>query len=174
LATVAVAVAPDEDVTALTPVFALSPGAAIVSPRNAVNFTKSQTFRVQAEDTSIPPRPWTVRVINLASEASIVAVYLKDAGGYLMQADFRMDSEKRQIFITLEKGTDFNALIPEIVVSKGAKLITEIEAAPEEEGEEGEEDAGEAALDFTLPQTFVVEAQDGSRQTWTVAIENVT
>jgi hypothetical protein len=158
LATVTLTVSPGKDVSALIPVLQLSDGAAIVSTANAgaaVNFTRPQTFRIQAEDGSI--RAWTVRVTDLTSDGLITGVNLTDGSGIsIWKEGITIDPDKRQILIEVAPGTDLTGITPELSLSPGAKLLTEI---PEE------------GLDFNQAQTFTVEAQDGTTQEWTVAVK---
>jgi hypothetical protein len=160
LATVTLTVFPLQDVTSLIPKLQLSPGAGIVSTRNGqdtpLNFTRPQTFRIQAEDGSI--RSWTIWVTELAADSLIIGVSLKDSSDVIIWKEaIEIDLDKKQILITVAEGAVLTGITPELTLSPGAKLVTEI--------------PGDGGLDFTRPQNFTVEAQDGSRQEWTVAIK---
>jgi hypothetical protein len=95
--------------------------------------------------------------IKKSSEKDITAVSLKDSDDKLIWIEaVEIDSNKKHALITVAVDTDLTGITPELILSPGARLIDEIP---------------EAGLDFKQNHPFTIEAQDGSRQTWTVAIK---
>jgi hypothetical protein len=156
LGTVTLAVPLNEDVTALIPRLQLSPGASVnPAPAEALNFTHAQTFKVEAENGSV--RVWTVLVTELSPDNGLLSVTLYDsAGNVIWIEDASIDADKSQVTIKVAGGTPLTGITGDLVLSPGAKLVTE---APAD------------GFDFTNPVTLTVEAQDGSRKTWTVKLE---
>jgi hypothetical protein len=166
-ASVTLSVRPGEDVTALIPRLQLSPGATVVPepPATPVDLTLPKTFQIAAENGSV--RPWVVRVKELNAKKSITGVTLYDSdGNVIVKEAIEIDPDKKQVLITVPKGTVLTGIAAVPDLSPGAKLIA---ATPAEEEKEEEEDTGH---DFTqAPLKLTVEAQDGTSQVWTVDIE---
>ncbi len=84
-----------------------------------------------------------------STENSIIAFAIDDQVGETL-----INLENRTIIITMPFGTNITSLAPEITVSDGASISP----------------ATEELVDFSNPVSYMVTAQDGSIQKWTVTV----
>lgn len=143
------------DITDLTPIFTLSPGA-VANPASGLSqdFTDPVIYEVIAED-GITKQNWTI-VASLAgsSETStstdIFAFELASES-----EDAVIDADNHTINATVVQGTDVTNLTPTITLFSGATISP----------------ASGVARDFTENVTYLVTAEDGTTtQSWEVSV----
>ncbi|TXK71889.1 DUF5018 domain-containing protein, partial [Paenibacillus sp. N3.4] len=141
--------------------FTLSAGASAkvgsvdqVSGTTANNFTTSVTYVVKAEDGSI--QNWTVTVSVAGSNAkAITAFSLAQQSGPAV-----IDTTTHTVAIQVANGTSLSSLVATFTLSAGASAkVGTVDQVN-----------GSSVNDFTNPVTYVVKAEDGSTQNWTVTV----
>ncbi len=139
------------DVTSLIPTITISPEASI-SPLSgaAQDYTIPVTYTVMAADGST--RDWVVTVEKVA-----VASSAKDITSFVIEHQAALaviDVVYHTISVQVYPAADITALVPTITVSDKAS-VTPLSGA---------------AHDFTLPAAYIVIAEDGSTQQWTINV----
>lgn len=92
---------------------------------------------------------YSMSVLKLPSEAKILSFVLAEQTGAVT-----INDGLKTVAITVENGTDPSALTPAIGISMGASIMPE----------------SGSTEDFTNPVSYVVEAADGTKATWTVTV----
>jgi hypothetical protein len=149
------------ELTGIRPVLVIPEGARVITEGypGPFDFTGiAQSFTVKAQNGK--ERLWTLAVqLILSSEKEITGVYLTNGDTPIWKTEESIDPLTSQIWITVPAGTPLTEITPVLEVSPGANVTTEI---PEEGG-----------IDFTTPQIFTVEAEDGTTRAWTLAVLSI-
>ncbi len=138
--------------TNLKPLFTVSDSAVIADTSAARDFTNPQTYNVTAENGDV--QAWTVTVVNAtpdlqSDENDIVSIEV-----FNMLGTPSIDAENHTVEVLVFNGTDVTSLKPVFGISPFATIADT-----------------SAARDFTEPQIYVVTAENGTEQPWTVSIE---
>lgn len=134
------------DLSGLKPVIALDDRATIQpASGQAVDFRSPVQYTVTAENGA--SQVWTVRCIQKNTANDITAFVIPNQYG-----STSIDTGNHNIHFYLNQGTSATALAPVISVSEGADIYP---------------DSG-AVRDFTGTITYLVTAEDGTPQVWTV------
>jgi hypothetical protein len=146
------------NLTSLTPVISLSPGATVNPPSGqAQNFTNQVTYTVTAEDETTT-KPYTVTV-SAAPSGSLKQITAFSLTNGTDTYPGTVDEDQKIITVPIsasdwEMGFPINRLYASYISYVGASISP-----------------GTSVLrDFTYPVTYTVSAQDGSTQDYTVIV----
>lgn len=125
-----------------------------VSGTTPNDFSSDVIYTVTAEDGTV--KQWTVRVAKSAAQSSEKAILTYS----ISNVNATIDANAYTVAVTLPYGTDLTALVATFTVSPGASAkvldVTQV--------------SGTTANDFTSTVVYVVTAEDGSTQNWTVTV----
>ncbi|MFA7171379.1 MAG: DUF5018 domain-containing protein, partial [Candidatus Paceibacterota bacterium] len=138
------------DLTSVTPTIAVSPGATVTPASGSTqNLTNPVTYTVTAEDGT--SKDFTVQTTleeeEMSSEKKIISFKLSGVSGTI-------NNTNHTVAVTLPAGTGVTSLVPTISVSSGAKVSP----------------TSGTARNFSSPVTYLVTAEDGSTQTYSVIV----
>ncbi|HUW06755.1 MAG TPA: T9SS type A sorting domain-containing protein [Williamwhitmania sp.] len=162
--TVSVEVGMHEDVSSLTPTFALAQGATASvngawqeSGRDTNDFTSPVVYTVVAED-STTTTDWTVSVTKAIAANSGKAIL---AYAFVTPTDSALiDAASHTITAYIPFNQDLTSLVADFSLS--AYATASIGAMPQV--------SGSTANDFTAPVTYTITAEDGATQEWMVTV----
>lgn len=145
----------ETDARKITPIITISDKATI-SPNSGTiqDFTQPIVYTVIAEDGS--QKKYTTRIEVLKSSANSIL----DFSFNLLESKVSgvIDSVKKTITLTLPEGTDLNKLTPSISISKKATIFP----------------YSELSQDFTKPVIYIVTAENGNTEKYTVYINTLS
>ncbi|KAF5084684.1 Lamin Tail Domain protein [anaerobic digester metagenome] len=149
------------DLTSLVASFTTSENATVkvadvaqVSGTTPNDFSADVIYTVTAEDGTV--KQWTVRVTKSAAQSSEKAILTYS----INEVDATIDANAYTVAVTLPYGTDLTALVATFTVSPGASAkVADVAQV-----------SGTTANDFTAAVVYVVTAEDGSTQNWTVTV----
>ncbi len=149
------------DLTSLVASFTTSENATVkvadvaqVSGTTPNDFSADVVYTVTAEDGTV--KQWTVRVTKSAAQSSEKAILTYS----INEVDATIDANAYTVAVTLPYDTDLTALVATFTVSPGASAkVAEVAQV-----------SGTTANDFTAAVVYVVTAEDGSTQNWTVTV----
>ncbi len=152
--TVAIEVVDGTDLTILTPIFKVSPGASS-DPESATagNYSSAVTIAVTAEDGTTT-QDWTINVSvappGLNSGTDILSFYMQE-----QTREPAIDGANHKVYVEVANGTDLTNLTPTFTISPGANSVPE-------SGTSG---------DYSSDVTIAVTAEDGATtQDWIVEV----
>ncbi|MFY0690209.1 MAG: cadherin domain-containing protein [Cyclobacteriaceae bacterium] len=136
--------------TSLAPTITVSTGATI-NPESgsSLDFTTAQTYTVTAQNGEA--QDWTVTITNVDNDSTDI---LSLSHPELVSGSLNIDASAHTISATVSDGTDLATLAPTITVSTGATINPE----------------SGTAQDFSSAVTYMVTAQNGDTQDWTVTV----
>ena len=145
-------------VEVLKPIFTLHEGAAAFPISGVeVDFSNPITYTVTAQDGSTK-QAWTVTVTVAEKELLNTATDFLTFELSEQTREAIIDTVNHTIEVEVEYGTDLTRLIPVFTLSEGATVVP----------------AGESAVDFSTPVTYIATAQNGSNvQEWIVTVSLV-
>ncbi|WP_372339125.1 DUF5018 domain-containing protein [Cohnella sp. WQ 127256] len=142
------------DVSRLTPDISVSVKAQVSPNQGAiVNFSTPQTYSVTAEDGSV--QEWTITVIINAED------YVKSSGKLIK--DFKVSGQvgvstintnAHTVTLHMPFGSDVSKLTPDVSISDKAQV------SPNQG----------AVVNFSTPQSYIVTAEDGTIQMWSITV----
>lgn len=149
------------DLTSLVASFTVSENATVkvadvaqVSGTTPNDFSADVIYTVTAEDGTV--KQWTVRVTKSAAQSSEKAILTYS----INEVDATIDANAYTVAVTLPYGTDLTALVATFTVSPGASAkVADVAQV-----------SGTTTNDFTAAVVYVVTAEDGSTQNWTVTV----
>ena len=149
------------DLTSLVASFTASENATVkvadvaqVSGTTPNDFSADVIYTVTAEDGTV--KQWTVRVTKSAAQSSEKAILTYS----INEVDATIDANAYTVAVTLPYDTDLTALVATFTVSPGASAkVADVAQV-----------SGTTANDFTAAVVYVVTAEDGSTQNWTVTV----
>ncbi len=152
----------DADITALVPVFELSPGAtayidgvAQISGNATLDFSDTVTYQVRSNEDVIREN-WQVVVSQMHTESDFLTFEIP---GQLGEAE--IGQEQKTINIRMLKGNDLSGLVPSFTLSPGATAYIDHIA----------QISGASSQDFTSPVEYTVIAEDSiNLSEWTVNV----
>nr|WKN36155.1 BspA family leucine-rich repeat surface protein [Tunicatimonas sp. TK19036] len=153
--TISVKVAYGTDVTTLAPSFILSEGAtAIPTSDSVVDFSNPVTYTVTAEDDSTT-QEWNVLVFVAKATPLSTATNFLDFELYDFSEEALIDTLEHTIKVVMDFGVNVTKLKPVFSLSKGASSIP----------------ASDSVVDFSIPVTYTVTAEDDSTaQDWVITV----
>jgi|GEM_PF-6239367 len=136
------------DATDLQPTISVPAGSTLQPLAESVrDYSGLVYFNVTAPGGS--PQLWTVQcIVDLNTEKNITGVTLENNKGVTI------DSAQHTVTIKMPAETDITSLAPQFQLPTGAEIYP----------------FSGIAKDFTSPKQYLVYAQDGSRQLWTVSV----
>ncbi len=150
--TISLVVVAGTDLTSLIPTIGVSSEASITPGSGSTqDFSSEVEYTVTAEDGTAQEWKVTVTVEEVLSAENDIIRF--SFSGH--SATSEIDIENHLVTIELPMGTDISTMIPEIAVSEGASI----------------DPASGEAIDFTNPVSFMVTAEDGSQQSWTITVK---
>jgi hypothetical protein len=160
--TVRVSVPHGTDVSSLVAVFETTGARVIVDDTEQASgvtindFTEPLTYLVTAEDGTTASYIVNVRELP-GAEKALTAFTIQG-----VTAAASIDAQARVIRVRVPLETDLGALIAVFTTTGAAVLV-----------DGREQESGVTVNDFTLPVAYVVRAEDGSLETWTVRVASV-
>jgi hypothetical protein len=158
-------VSAETDVANLVATFTLSDGASAtvstvdqVSGVTSNDFTSAVTYLVTAED-GIASQEWTVTVsVEQLNDENDILAYTFGSG--IDYEPAQIDAVEKTVSIWVVEGTDITDLVATFTLSDGATAtVATIDQV-----------SGTTSNDFSVPVEYLVTAEDGSTQVWTVTV----
>ncbi|MBN2613707.1 MAG: right-handed parallel beta-helix repeat-containing protein [Bacteroidales bacterium] len=151
------------DLTALIASFSLSAGASAkigttvqVSNVTANNFSQNLIYTITAEN-GVVEQNWTVSVtVDLNNENDILSFSVEEQTSAAV-----INKSEHTVYIQVAKGTDVSNLIANFTLSGDARAI--VNGINQVSGITGN--------DYSNNLVYIIEAQDGTQQIWTVTVE---
>jgi uncharacterized repeat protein (TIGR02543 family) len=136
------------DATNLQPTITVPAGSTLQPLAESVrNYSGLVYFNVTAPGGT--PELWTVQcIVDLNAEKSITDVTLEN------QKSIIVDDSQHTIVLSMPVGTDITSLAPQFQISAAAEIFP----------------ASGTPKNFTSPQKYLVYAEDGTSQLWTVSV----